>query len=206
MTLADPKYHSQGTLDGLCGHYAIINALTECGITQTWDEKQKAFKSVFKRAPKIYDGMTFADMKRYFKKPHPAMRGILTTYPFEKHGQTPKRNAGEYFNQLVKLLSLKRTVCAIIQIQRATDSWEEHWIVVKRFGNRLQFIDSIDQRDKDYIYKNRSSINVTKQRNRRSAGREWHLIERRQTILFKREPTRVPDRSASLSNRTSTAV
>jgi hypothetical protein len=181
------QYQRQGTLDGMCGHYAIVNALTECGVVQSECDQIAIFKCAYGVLPKeaIYKGAYFPGMKKILKKiPHSKglskrWRRICISYPFKKNGF----KANQYIGKLRSLLRQDSVHCAIICVQRADDDWDDHWIVVKGSGGRLEFIDSVNQKGSDTISKNPSSLGVGRYV-KGSSDNRWRLVNRRQVILF----------------------
>jgi hypothetical protein len=75
-----------------------------------------------------------------------------------------------------------------VQIQRAQDNWEDHWIVVKPYGNRLLFIDSLGgyQIGRGDILKNVSSLRMGRQKDTKSSDTEWHIVNPWEVFVFVR--------------------
>jgi hypothetical protein len=189
-------FQYQGKLDGLCGHYAIVNALTECGVPKNWEHQERIFLFALDRVPSAYKGMYFpkmrsilGDMKKTRVQAMPKWPESLSVeYPLASKRFEGAKTGDMYKNILKKLLSRATARCAILQVQRRSDGWEKHWIVVKKNGNRLQFIDSVAQKDSvDIRDKNWGSLRVGYQTNHQSSESAWHWIYPRQVALFCQE-------------------
>jgi hypothetical protein len=186
------EFQCQGMLDGLCGHYAIVNALTFCGVPETWKQQEKMFLFALGRAPNAYSGMSFkkmqeilGDMRKNRRRDMPNWpKALSARYPLKNRRLGNKKTRDCYLDILDENLSRETTRCAILQVQRCTDDWEEHWIVVKKSGNGLQFIDSINRGGSNIINKNWSSLKAGRQFDRNSSERAWHWIAERQLVLF----------------------
>lgn len=189
-------FQYQGTLDGLCGHYAIVNALTECGVPENWEHQEKIFLFALDRVPSAYKGMYFpkmrsilAEMKNTRIQAMPAWPESLSVeYPLANKRFKGAKASDMYKDILKQLLSRATARCAILQIQRSSDDWVEHWIVVKKNGDRLQFIDLIAQKaSAGTINKNWGSLKVGHQANHHSTESAWRWIYPQQVALFCQE-------------------
>ena len=80
-----PMY--QGELDGLCGMYAIVNALEECGETCSEKIFESACSAIARnRWPSVlWKGTTFDDMQKMVKKCLPEGGQIKVSYPFRNN-------------------------------------------------------------------------------------------------------------------------
>jgi hypothetical protein len=100
------EYHYQGTLDGLCGHYAIINALTVCRIIKKkWsDEETEIFREIAKLCPEVYEGMYFRRMDKVLssRKLSRIMKNHSISFrkPFTAKSVREERDVQRYKNQL----------------------------------------------------------------------------------------------------------
>ncbi|WP_425991051.1 hypothetical protein [Afipia sp. DC4300-2b1] len=176
-------YHRQGSLDGLCGHYAIVNALTVCGALKGWRKQQAMLLEIWDRHKELYEGMYFYEMRRvihYLQRSRKWPAGVAA-HALSENG-TVQRNRDEYLKQI---FSERNVQCAVIQVQRCEDDWEDHWLVIKRSIGRLQFIDSVDQNGRKIIRKDRTSLKMGRQKNKHSRSSMWRLIKPREAILFK---------------------
>jgi hypothetical protein len=170
-----PSY--QGERDGLCGPYAIANALELCGLA---DEHDALFR-IACRAPKarrwpdlLWAGTSFADLQRMIRacldSPENHL-GVRACYPFLR---SPPATNADYWRRFHTVFDDEEALCGIIGM---TSPWA-HWIVVRRDGGRLTFADS-DPRE-PYARKNRSSLFAG---TRRQKPTQW-LIDRRELVVF----------------------
>jgi hypothetical protein len=124
------------------------------------------------------------DMKKTRKRAMPKWPEALSVeYPLTNKRFEGARSDDMYKDILKKLLSRATARCAILQIQRCSDDWAEHWIVVKKSGNRLQFIDSVAQKASGGII-DWGSLKVGHQTNHHSTESAWHWIYPQQVALF----------------------
>jgi hypothetical protein len=183
-------FHSQGTLDGMCGQYALINAFTACGALKTYVAQQAMLKTLNAALPKngwpaaVTAGTSFDDLRMMIRRAQRARRvhGFKITYPFDAEYR-PKRLEGEYLDQLLNLLPTAGNGCAIIAVQRPDDGWVDHWIVVRRRGDAFQFIDSVKQRGRTTIMKKQSGLRVGRHHGNDT---RWRISARRQVIVFRK--------------------
>jgi hypothetical protein len=180
-------FRSQGALDGLCGQYAVVNAFTELHAAETYAEQAALFKAAChaiakKRWPgAVQAGTSFYDLKAMIAAAQKkAGDAVTVSYPFE-NGVAPKRRAADYLAQLLDLVPRAGKGCAILCIRRASDAWEDHWIVARRRGGRLQFIDSVDQRGGTITTRNPASLRVGALRKQDS---HWYLPAKDQVVIF----------------------
>lgn len=180
-------FRSQGALDGLCGQYAVVNAFTELHAAETYAQQAALFKAACdtiakKRWPgAIQAGTSFYDLKAMIAAARKkAGSAAAISYPFED-GIEPKRRAADYLAQLLELVPRAGKGCAILCVRRASDAWEDHWIVVRRRGGRLQFIDSVDQRGGTIMTRNPASLRVG---SGPKQDRRWHLPAKDQVVIF----------------------
>jgi hypothetical protein len=191
MTISN--YHCQGTLDGLCGQYAVVNAFTACGALKTYGEQQALLDTLNKALPKkrwpaaVMAGTSFDDLRKMVRAAQRAQRaqrarGIKVTYPFFE-ATKPKRDPKQYLGQLLELLPTAGKGCAIIVVERPHDAWIEHWIVVRRRGRAFEFIDSEKQRGRTMIVKKASNLRVGRHKGNDA---HWHILAKEQVIVFTR--------------------
>jgi hypothetical protein len=169
----------QGKLDGLCGPYAIVNALSFCGMAEREEQLfQIACSSpANKRWPDIlWEGTTFGDLKK-MAAACLALTGsdevINVSYPFLHVAPASNR---DFWIRFDSLFSEESTRCVILRMTKPSD----HWIVAYRDvgETRVSFLDSDPYRPQ--IRKNRTSIFAGDRRRRPS---QW-LIDRRDVIVF----------------------
>jgi hypothetical protein len=173
-----PKH--QGELDGLCGPYAIANALEHCGLEDCSAEDvfQSACSALGRtRWPGVlWRGATFADLQRMIKRVQrqlPGMDRVAITYPFMKN---PPGSNDAYWKRFDALFDEEGVGdrCAIIGITRPTN----HWIVASKDGQRIQLTDCVHGASNRR--KNRSSLYAGA---RCPDPNRW-LIDRRELVLI----------------------
>ncbi|MGA0606570.1 hypothetical protein ACO2Q0_11260 [Phenylobacterium sp. VNQ135] len=170
-----PSY--QGKLDGLCGPYAVANALECCGLDLEHERLFRLACAAPARArwPQLlWEGTTFSDVQRMVRSclDSPANRlGIRARYPFLK---SPPMSNADYWRRFHEVFDDQGALCGIIGM---TQPWA-HWIVVGRDGGRLTFTDS-DPRT-PHRRRNQASLFAGERRRRPS---QW-LIDRRELIVF----------------------
>lgn len=170
-----PSY--QGELDGLCGPYAIINALELCGLGRERDELFRAACSIsptFSWPSPVWLGTSYIDLKRMVRAclSSPANRvGISARYPLTR--DAPSTNAA-YWERFDAAFSDPRAVCGIVGLRKP----HQHWLVALPDGGRVAFIDSCAERP---VYrKNRASLFAGL---RRAKASQW-LLDRRELIVL----------------------
>lgn len=166
----------QGALDGLCGPYAIVNALEECGYS---GHHQSVFETACTAVSKrrwpmlLWEGNWFGDLQRMIAaslREHCA--GVTARYPFQRN---PPRSNAEYWSRFDEVFDDEKVICGIVGLTQPS----AHWIVVSRVGGRLSFTDSDPQSPK--ISKNRSSVFAGDRRQRRG---QW-LVDRAELVVFR---------------------
>lgn len=181
------RYQSQGTLDGMCGQYALVNALTACGVLTTYAQQQDVLATMNEALPRghwpasVTVGTSFEDIQKMIraaKRKHRGPRRLKVTFPFEE-GCRPKRAAQAYLEQLLELLPAAS--CAILPVQRPDDAWVDHWIVVQRRGRAFQFIDSVKQDGKTTITKTIAGLRVGRHR---GDDNNWHILAKEQVMVL----------------------
>jgi hypothetical protein len=170
-----PNY--QGGLDGLCGPYAIVNALAHCGLA---DHSKQIFEIACrslspKRWPRIlWEGTTFPDLKRMIRaslKSETNFLGITASYPFARAVPIDNRS---YWRRFDAIFEDESVACVIIG--RLEPSL--HWIVAFRSGKRVSFVDS--HPTKGVFSKNKTSIFAGV---RRKKTAHW-LVDRSELVAF----------------------
>ena len=168
----------QGEYDGLCGMYAIANAFMECGAEDGEEIFEAACSALArKRWPKVlWKGTTFGDMKRMIRacvrQKH--TNNIKTRFPFWKNEPI---NDKRYWEKFDELLGNDSKTCGIVCV-KFPNSPILHWIVAKKDGGRILFIDSDAKQPR--IRKNRKSLYAGF---RRRSPNQW-LLFRRLLIVF----------------------
>lgn len=172
-----PSY--QGALDGLCGPYAIVNALELCGLGK---DRDALFQTACSISPSlawptpVWLGTGYGDLKRMVRAclSSPANRhGISARYPLAR--QAPASNH-RYWERFDEAFSDPRAICGIIGLKKPT----AHWVVAIPDGGRIVFVDSCV--DQPFYRKNRSTLHAGL---RRRKPTQW-LVDRRELIVFQR--------------------
>jgi hypothetical protein len=177
-----PSY--QGEFDGLCGPYAIANALEECCYT----DKETIFKLACEALSKrrwpavLWSGTTFRDMQRMIRACLQNINHIQVRYPFMH--SIPESN-DIYWEKFDTIFNDQSAMCGIIGVTKPA----VHWIVVSRNGNRIDFKDS--RAGEPYLRKNRSSLIAGLRRKKTS---QW-LINRKELIVFSSYDVDILDQS-----------
>lgn len=170
-----PKH--QGELDGLCGPYAIANAISflagEDRFNEIFQEACRGLAS--SRWPQtIWEGTTFGDLKKMIsrcKKNIEDLSCFKFSYPFLR--KTPKTNS-DYWLKFDDILNREPKQCAIIGITRPS----MHWIVVSSSGEKIKFRDSTAT---SRMYsKPRTSLYAGE----RNSDKEKWMIDRQELILI----------------------
>jgi hypothetical protein len=166
----------QGSLDSLCGIYAIVNAFYVCGFLDHDNLFKYACNSLAPlRWPRVlWEGTTFEDLRKTISycKRRLCVYDIEVSYPFWSN--QPKTNK-EYWGLFDEFFSEGGACCAIIGVVEP----EPHWIVCGNDGNHIQILDS--DYDKPFSRKRKSSLFAGKRR----PDRNLWKIERRELIIFK---------------------
>ena len=165
----------QGSLDGLCGQYAIANAFRLCGY-----DDEDYFPGVcrglaHRRWPAVlWEGTSFDDMRNmiaHCRREFAELDDVTVRYPFRN---APPNSNKAYWKRFDETFENETVRCGIVGLVKP----DPHWIVVRRDGRRLEFVDSTPFRDE--TRKNRNSVHAGK---RRKSARQW-LIDRRELITF----------------------
>lgn len=165
----------QGSLDGLCGLYAITNALWACGFNNSETILREAAKALPKtRWPDVLlDGTTYADLQKMVR--HlinlEEFQAVSVRYPFQRN--VPSSNT-EYWKRFRNLFDEPNVRCAILGIEQP---WG-HWIVSGLDGGRIQFMDSTA--GNQLVTKKISTLHAG---SRRQKAGQW-LLNPKELILF----------------------
>lgn len=171
----------QGAFDGLCGMYAIANAFAECDVdNQTCEQIFYTACSTLgrRRWPDVlWNGTCYDDIKRMTRtcrKQHKLYQ-VSLSYPFEAPN-TPSSNKS-YWERFSRLFDENEDIrCGIIMIEEPY----YHWIVMKKHGGRVAFVDSVPN-NPEY----RKNIPSLYAGSRRRSRQQWRL-NRSNLILFGR--------------------
>ena len=165
---------SQGELDLLCGVYAILNALTVCGIRPS----RNAFRECLSALPRscwpaaLWDGISYGHLERMLRGIAPRLRrhGVRVSYPFDEDWP---RLEEEYWRRFDDLFADPTARVAILGLRKP----HYHWIVARPMGNRVELIDSMPGRPP--AIKNRKTLRVGV----RNKQAKW-LIDPGELIMF----------------------
>ncbi len=167
-----PKY--QGEFDGLCGMYAIVNAIEECGEICTEDTFKLTCKALGKqRWPKVmWEGISFKDMQIMIRSCLKKHHTLKVNYPFMRN--TPSSN-NKYWERFDSIFENDNAKCAILGLTKPS----AHWIVASKEGGRILFSDSTA--GKPYERKNRVSLHAGI---RRKKSVQWLVDRKKRTNCF----------------------
>lgn len=138
----------QGSLDGLCGLYAIVNAFDLCDIEEDWlgdDIFAFACKAIDGWPEVLWDGTTFDQMINMLKNIEQVMKHIFekhncpfpitTDYPFLK-GE-PRDNK-DYWRRFDEIFKSDNAVCGIAGMEHP----DRHWFAFINWRDSLIAFDS----------------------------------------------------------------
>lgn len=134
----------QGTLDGMCGVYAVINAINH--VTQSFYDHNKAERLFIKLVKKnkkmfpeaMYAGTNFSMITTMSEQAIKRL-SIRLTYPFLK--KKPKK-ISEYLNGIRKILK-SNTAAAIVAVGPGLHVTDGHWTVITKITpTQVYFLDS----------------------------------------------------------------
>ena len=123
----------QGSLDGLCGPYAIVNAYHLCGIDEDWLGKDifKITYSAIDDWPKtLWKGTTFEQMRTMLKVSQKALKKaykeadceypIEIEYPFRRN---PPSSGKQLRKRLHQIFSRNEVICGIVGMEKPAAHW-----------------------------------------------------------------------------------
>lgn len=170
----------QGALDGLCGQYAVTNALELCGLG---GNRQALFEIACAASPierwpfLLWKGTEFADLRRMvracLKSPENRV-GVRARYPFSR-GEPPTNTA--YWERFDEVFEDDSAICGIVGLRAP----HPHWVVILPDRGRIMFVDSAP--DQPVYRKNRASLHAGY---RRARPTQW-LLDRRELIVLVRD-------------------
>ena len=169
----------QGSLDGLCGPHAVVNAFHLLGCDD--EVLEDIFKVVCQSPVRsrwpdlLWEGTGLGALQRMtrsvMKLPCIDTSDLKVVCPFLNNNYVNTKNYWEHF---CGFTDNERFKCGILGIH----SPSEHWIVFKREGRLIEFYDSSPKRPR--VRKRIRSIDAA---GRRRKPANW-LVEPRKTILF----------------------
>lgn len=169
----------QGNLDGLCGMYAIVNAVSKF-------DKELVAEDIFSRLCKalpqsrwpevLWDGTTLRDLEMMIKCLEDKLeaKGIMVRYPFRTNQPTSDEKFWVKFDALFH--ENRSSKCAIVGLEEPA----LHWVVVEPRKKTLLFIDSDNTSSRRYIQRRQIYAGQ-----RRNDGQKFRL-DRKEVILFEK--------------------
>ena len=138
----------QGSLDGLCGPYAIINAYHLCGIDEDWlgqDIFKIACSEIGNWPDVLWKGTTFRQMETMLKACQKALRkvyreenckySVKIEYPFRSN---PPRSRKKYLKRFNEIFSRDNAICGIVGMEKP----DAHWFSFVKGKKTLSAFDS----------------------------------------------------------------
>ena len=165
----------QGEYDGLCGMYAVANALMECGVEDGREIFEAACSALAHRGwPQgIWEGTGMVQMMQMINHCRECFDDeidIDVKYPFWGRAEAPESNH-EYVERFHELFKEHDPYCAIVGTGE-TEEVEGHWFVIKKPNNRQKTMRIVD------------SYAFAKSRNIRTPTLEQKELDYRALILF----------------------
>ena len=173
----------QGNLDGLCGPYAIANALELCGFSDEDYFQTACCGLADSRWPAtLWKGTTFGDLQRmiaHCRSEHSELERVNVMYPFWR--ESPPTNRA-YWNRFDAFFDSDYydVKCGIVGMEKPS----QHWIVIRREkGMRtLEFVDSHPINTEISKYKRALYAGV------RAPAKDHWVFRRRELIIFSLAP------------------
>ena len=138
----------QGSLDGLCGPYAIINAYHQCGIEEDWlgrDIFNIACSAIDGWPGVLWDGTTFGQMRKMLKSCQKALKEAYReadcAYPIKIEYPlcaNPPKSGRKFRKRLHKMFSRDDVICGIVGMERPA----AHWFSFVKLKRALIVLDS----------------------------------------------------------------
>lgn len=138
----------QGTLDGLCGPYAIVNAYHQCDIEENWlgqDIFNIACLAIKGWPHVLWEGTSFGQMVKMIKARQKALESaykeggthfpIEIRYPFYRNEPDTDK---EYWRIFEEIFSCNDVVCGIVGMECPS----EHWFAFSKRERTLSVHDS----------------------------------------------------------------
>lgn len=186
----------QGSADGLCGMYAIVNALTmACGIEDypkasrrksedtdqvSWRILQRACLALPKEKwPEfLWNGTNFAQLKTMINAcvEPVAADGVYVEYPFDKK---EPRTIEDFWNRMSEFWEDENIRCAIIGINNPFP----HWTAIGLEGRRVYVLDSTAGETMTRM--NIASLSARASEAQDRERKKWN-IDRQEVALFYR--------------------
>ena len=138
----------QGSLDGLCGPYAIVNSYHLCDIEEDWlgqDIFELACSTLTGWPDVLWDGTSFYQIRMMLRACQKALQSayqeadvnypIEVNYPF--YTRIPGTNE-EYWDRFEEIFSGANVICGIAGMEHPS----EHWFAFTKGRNALFVFDS----------------------------------------------------------------
>jgi len=123
----------QGTLDGLCGPYAIVNAYDLCDIEEDWlgqDIFKFACSAIGNWPDVLWEGTTFKHMRTMLKACQKVLKSayreadcaypIRIEYPFRTN---PPRSGKKFRKRLHRVFCRDDVICGIVGMEEPAAHW-----------------------------------------------------------------------------------
>ena len=138
----------QGTLDGLCGPYAIVNAYHQCDIEEDWlgqDIFNIACSAIGGWPEILWEGTTFQQMKKMVKACQTTLKKayreencaypVKIEYPFRSN---PPRFSKQFRQRLRRIFSCDNVICGVVGMEKPA----AHWLTFVKLKKSLIVFDS----------------------------------------------------------------
>ena len=175
----------QGSLDGLCGLYAIVNAFDLCDIEEDWlgeDIFAFACRAINGWPDVLWDGTDFDQMISMLEEIESQLRRafeknnchfpITTAYPFQKN---QPRNNSAYWRQFEQIFSDDESICGIAGMEHP----DKHWFAFISWKDSLIAFDSAPTSREGFQRMPRSHIHAGEKRVKK------YVLNRRELIVFR---------------------
>lgn len=123
----------QGSLDGLCGPYAIVNAYDLCGVEEGWlgqDIFNIACLAIDEWPKVLWKGTTFGQMRTMLKASQKALtkayREADCEYPIKiecPFRTNPPRTGKKFRKRLAEVFSHDEVICGIVGMEKPAAHW-----------------------------------------------------------------------------------
>ena len=143
----------QGSLDGLCGPYAIVNAYDLCGVEEDWlgqDIFNIACLAIDDWPEALWEGTTFPQMRTMLKACQKALKKayreadcaypIEIDYPFRRN---PPGTDKQFLKRFHEMFSRDEVNCGIVGMEKPA----AHWFSFVKHQNALIVFDSAPHGD-----------------------------------------------------------
>jgi hypothetical protein len=132
----------QGELDGLCGMYAIVNAIQLCDSTVDVNEifqltcqglAQSRWPAV------LWEGTSLPQLQRMAKNVTRQYPQFTVKYPFSKKAPS---NPQAFWDEFDRIFENETAKCAIVRVAETLGAPMHHWTVIHPNGQKIQNTDS----------------------------------------------------------------